>query len=95
MEIKKTQLYAAELEVIADTLQSNYCRRVLKEAAQRLSDLKKIAEYYQAEASRLAEIVNGGNVVARECKKTVDKRFPLSVSDSKGEEKCKAMYPKR
>ena len=71
MTVKKTQLYAAELEVIADTLQSNYCRGVLKEAAQRLSDLKKIAEYYQAEASRLAEIVNGG------------------------EEKCKAMYPKR
>ena len=41
------------------------------EAAKRLSDLEIIAEYYQAEASRLAEIVNGG------------------------EEKCKAMYPKR
>ena len=60
MTIKKTQLYVAELEVIADTLQSNYCRGVLKEAAKRLSELEKIAEYYQAEASRLAEIVNGG-----------------------------------
>lgn len=71
MEIKETQVYAEELEMIAYTLQSNYCRGVLKEAAKRLLELEKIAEYYQAEASRLAEIVNGG------------------------EEKCKAMYPKR
>lgn len=71
MTVKKTQVYAEELEVIADTLQSNYCRGVLKGAAKRLLELDKIAEFYQAEASKLAEMVNGG------------------------EEKCKAMYPKR
>lgn len=55
MSIKKTQLLASELEVIADTLPSNYCREVLIESAHRLTDLEKIAEFYQEEASRLAE----------------------------------------
>ena len=55
MSIKKTQLLASELEVIAETLPSNYCREVLIESAQRLKELERIAEFYQAEASRLAE----------------------------------------
>ena len=71
MGIKKTQLYVAELEVIADTLQSRYCRGVLKEAAQRLSDLQRIAEFYQAEASRLAERIKGRK---EKCKATSQKR---------------------
>lgn len=59
MAEKKTKLLVAEVEVIADTLQSNYCREVLKEAAQRLSDLERICEYYRTEASRLATLLNG------------------------------------
>lgn len=53
MTIKKTQLLADELEIIADTVQSNYCRQVLKESARRLNDLEKIAEFYRKEAERL------------------------------------------
>jgi DNA gyrase/topoisomerase IV subunit B len=55
MNVKKTRLMAAELEMIADTLTSDHCRQILKDAATRLSDLEKIAEFYQAEASRLAK----------------------------------------
>ena len=49
--MKKTQLYAVELEVIADSLQSNYNRNVLKEAAERLRDLEKIADFYYSKIS--------------------------------------------
>ncbi len=51
MSIKKTDLLAVELEVIADTLQSNYNRNVLKEAAERLRDLDGIAEFYHSKIS--------------------------------------------
>ena len=51
MSVRETQLLAEELEVIADTLQSNYCREVLKESAERLRDLEKIADYYQKRAN--------------------------------------------
>lgn len=54
MSIKKTALLAEELTVIADTYPSNYVREELLEAAKRLTDLERIAEFYQAEASRLA-----------------------------------------
>lgn len=53
LEFKNTQLLADELEIIADTVQSNYCRQVLKESARRLNDLEKIAEFYRKEAERL------------------------------------------
>ena len=53
--IKKTDLLAAELEVISDTLQSNYCRKVLKDAAERLRDLEGIAKLYRTEATRLVK----------------------------------------
>ena len=52
MRLKKTQLLADELEVISGTLQSNYCREVLKESAERLRDLEKIAEFYRKEANK-------------------------------------------
>ena len=56
---KKTKLLVAELEVIAnDTPQNDYCREVIKEAAQRLADLDRICEFFQAEASRLATLLN-------------------------------------
>jgi hypothetical protein len=71
MEVKKTQLYAAELEVIADSLQSNYCRGVLKEAAERLRDLERVADFFQAEASRLTGIINGRKEI---CKGMYQKR---------------------
>lgn len=60
MSIKKTDLLAVELEVIADGLQSNYNRNVLKEAAQRLRDLDRIAEFYHSELiNRRKEICKG------------------------------------
>lgn len=54
MSIKKTALLAEELRVIAKTVPSNYVREELINIAERLTDLLKIAEFYQAEASRLA-----------------------------------------
>ena len=50
MSIKKTELLAAELEVISDTLTSRYCSQVLKEAAERLVETDKIAEFYRKKA---------------------------------------------
>lgn len=60
MKIKKTDLLAVELEVISETIVGDYRQQVLKEAAERLRDLEGIAKLYHTEASRLAEIVNGG-----------------------------------
>lgn len=54
MSIKKTTLLVAELIIIADSIPSNYCREELLAAAKRLTDLERIANFYQAEASRLA-----------------------------------------
>lgn len=59
-EVKKTRLLVAELSMIARTLTSTYCSDILNEAAERLCELERVAEYYQAEATRLAELVNGG-----------------------------------
>lgn len=67
MSVKKTDLLAVQLEVISDTLQSNYCRKVLKDAAERLRDLEGIAKLYHTEASRLAVEVNRGK---EKCKTT-------------------------
>lgn len=47
MEIKKTKLLVAELRVIADTLANQYCREILIEAATRLEDTDKIAEFFR------------------------------------------------
>ena len=63
--MKKTQLYAIELEVIADTLQCNYNRNVLKGAAERLRDLEMIADFYHSKK------VNGRK---EQCKGTLQKR---------------------
>ena len=57
--IKKTDLLAVQLEVISDTLQSNYCRKVLKDAAERLRDLEGIAKIYHTEATKLALKIKG------------------------------------
>lgn len=47
MSIKKTALLAEELRVIADTYPSNYVRGELLDAADRLQDLEKIAEFFR------------------------------------------------
>ena len=52
MAVKKTKLLVAELRMIADTLESDYCRGILIEAAERLEDTNKIAEYYRKQAER-------------------------------------------
>lgn len=52
MEVKKTKLLVAELRVIADTLVSKYCKDILIEAADRLEDTDKIAEFYRRQAEK-------------------------------------------
>lgn len=46
MCIKKTSLLISELRVIADSLPSEYIRNILNDAAERLEDTDKIAEFY-------------------------------------------------
>jgi aminoglycoside N3'-acetyltransferase len=55
MNIKKTALLAEELQVIAETFPSSYVRGELLEAAKRLTDLERIAEFFRTEASRLSK----------------------------------------
>lgn len=52
MSIKKTKLLISELRVIADSLPSEYCRNILNEAATRLEDTDKIAEFYRKKAQK-------------------------------------------
>ena len=54
---KKTKLLVAELRVIALTLMSKHCRDCLNEAADRLEEIDKIAEFYRREAEKN---INGG-----------------------------------
>ena len=70
MKIKKTDLLACELEVISETIVGDYRQQVLMEAAERLRDLEAIAKIYHAEASRLAEEVNGRSGRREKCKGT-------------------------
>lgn len=53
MATKKTKLIVAELKMIAKTLDNEYCREVLEEAAERLEDTDKIARYYH----RVSEVL--------------------------------------
>ena len=50
--VKKTQLLTAELRMIADTLTSKYCGDILREAAERLEETEKIAEFYRKQAEK-------------------------------------------
>ena len=52
MSIKKTKLLVAELRVIADSFPSEHCREILGEAATRLEDTEKIAEFYHRKLKR-------------------------------------------
>ena len=45
--VKKTKLLVAEVRMIADTVASQYCQKILHEAAQRLEDTDRIAEHYR------------------------------------------------
>lgn len=63
MSIKKTALLAEELKVIAETFPSNYCRNELLAAAERLTDLERIAEFYRTELTKKI----GGRSHARVC----------------------------
>lgn len=55
MEQKKTKLLVAELRVIALTLRSQYCADILNQAAERLEDTTKIAEFYHRELEKKQE----------------------------------------
>ena len=55
MDIKSTKLLTAELRMIANTLASQHCRSILQEAAQRLEDTEKIAEFYRKKAEKGAK----------------------------------------
>ena len=46
MSIKKTKLLVAELRVIAGSL-DDHCKSILNEAATRLEDTDKIAEFFR------------------------------------------------
>jgi hypothetical protein len=50
MELKKIKLLVAELRVIASTLMSQYCQGILIQAAERLEETEKIAEFFREEA---------------------------------------------
>ena len=52
MSIKKTALLAEELRIMANSVASNYCKGELLEAAERLTDLEKIAEFYRKKAQK-------------------------------------------
>lgn len=52
MKIKNAQQLAAELRDIAPTLVSEHCRTVLLEAAERIEDTEKIAEFYRKQAEK-------------------------------------------
>ena len=45
--VKQTKLLVAEVRMIADTVMSQHCKRILLEAAQRLEDTDRIAEHYR------------------------------------------------
>lgn len=50
MKVKRTELLCIELRVIASTLTNEHNRDILIEAAQRLEDTEKIAEFYRIKA---------------------------------------------
>ena len=53
---KQTKLLVAEVRMIAETVASQHCRRILLEAAQRLEDTDKIAEHYRIMAEQNIKI---------------------------------------
>lgn len=55
MRTKNTQLLTTELRMIADTLASNHCKSILREAADRIEETEKIAEFYRKQAEKGAK----------------------------------------
>ena len=62
MSVKKTKLLVAEIRVIADTVISEYCRNILNEAADRLEETDRYAEFLRGEHERLVEFMESENV---------------------------------
>lgn len=52
MSIKKTKLLVAELRVIAGSLDNEHYRNILIDAATRLEDTDKIAEFFRKKSVR-------------------------------------------
>lgn len=52
MNMKETETLVAELRRIASRLSSQSRREILEEAADRLEDTEKIAEFYRKEAEK-------------------------------------------
>ena len=52
MSIKKTRLLVAEVRMIASVLENDLWREILEEAAERLEDTDKIAEFYHKEMEK-------------------------------------------
>lgn len=50
--MRKTEVLATELRIIASSLLSQQCREILEEAAERLEETEKIAEFYRKEAEK-------------------------------------------
>ena len=55
MSAKKTKLIVAELRVLALILANDYWCEILGEAADRLEDTEKIAEFYHKELEKRSE----------------------------------------
>lgn len=58
MSVKKTRLLVAEVRMIASVTANDCWRNILEEAAERLEDTEKIAEFYRKEAEK-RECENG------------------------------------
>lgn len=59
MNTKETAVLAEQLRIIAMTLMSKNSREILEEAAQRLEDTEKIAEFYRKEAQKKGRCKDG------------------------------------
>jgi hypothetical protein len=57
--MKETNVLAEQLRVIATTLLSKHSREILEEAAERLEDIEKIAEFYRKEAQKKGRCKDG------------------------------------
>lgn len=59
MSVKKTRLLVTELRMMADFVFNKYCREILIEAAERLEDTDKIAEFYRKKAENQNKVRRG------------------------------------
>ena len=78
--VKQTKLLVAEVRMIADTVENQYCRDILLEAADRLEETDKIAEHYR----RLAE----KRIKRRRNKKAVETCICCGATIPEGRQIC-------